>query len=224
MINAYTKELSAMPVPNEHLQDFERSLLAIDQVRAKEIFAKLGRSFTPLQIVEGLIAPALDNIGIGWERGRIALSQVYMSGRICEDLVNDLLPPGAAPKKSQPKMAIAVLEDHHLLGKRIVYAHLRSCGFELIDYGQGISAAALCDRTLNDNSDILLISTLMLRSALKVNQVKLKLEAVGSSTKILVGGAPFLLDPELWQKVRADAMGRNAAEAVAIISKLYETP
>ena len=213
-----------MPGPTDHLQDFERALLAIDQISAKEIFAKLGRSFTPLQIVEGLIAPALDNIGIGWEQGRIALSQVYMSGRICEDLVNDLLPPGASPKKKRPKMAIAVLEDHHLLGKRIVYAHLRSCGFDLIDYGQGISAGNLSERTLEDNIEILLNSTLMLRSALKVEQVKLKLEAVGSSTKILVGGAPFLMDPKLWQKVRADAMGRNAAEAVAIISKLCKTP
>ncbi len=117
-------------------------------------------------------------------------------------------------------MAIAVLEDFHALGKRIVYAHLRSCGYDIIDYGQGIDAKTLADWTIKDNIEILLISTLMLRSALKVEQVKQNLEAAGSNTKILVGGAPFLLDPELWQKVRADAMGRNAADAVAIISNL----
>ena len=160
-----------MPVPTEHKENFETALLAIDQIAAKALIAELGLLYTPLQIVENLIAPVLDRIGEGWERGRIALSQVYMSGRICEDLVNDLLPPNASDLKRRPKMAIAVLEDYHVLGKRIVYAHLRSCGYDIIDYGQGIDAEALANRTISDNIEILLISTLMLRSALKVVQV-----------------------------------------------------
>ena len=209
-----------MPVPTEHMENFETALLAIDQIAAKALIAELGLLYTPLQIVEDLIAPVLDRIGAGWERGRIALSQVYMSGRICEDLVNDLLPPNTSDLKRRPKMATAVLEDYHVLGKRIVYAHLRSCGYDIIDYGQGIDAEDLANRTISDNIEILLISTLMLRSALKVVQVKKRLEAAGSNTKIIVGGAPFLLDPQLWQKVRADAMGRNAADAAAIISEL----
>ena len=209
-----------MPLPAEQIQDFETALLAIDQIAAEALIAEHGLSYTPLQIVEELIAPVLNRIGVGWEEGRIALSQVYMSGRICEDLVNDLLPPNISILKRRPKMAIAVLEDYHVLGKRILYAHLRSCGYDIIDYGQGIDAEALVDRATTENIELLLISTLMLRSALKVEQVKKRLEAVGSNTKILVGGAPFLLDPELWQQVRADAMGRNAADAVAIISKL----
>lgn len=213
-----------MTISTKHIQNFEHALLAFDQAKAKEIIAKIGPSYTPLQLLEGLVAPALDHIGTAWEQGHIALSQVYMSGRICEDLVNELLPPSVSQRKNRPKMAIAVLEDYHLLGKRIVCARLRSSGFELIDYGHGISAEALADLAVKDKIEILLISTLMLRSALKVKQVKEKLEAAGSKTKILVGGAPFLLDPELWQKVRADAMGRNSAEAAAIISKLEENP
>ncbi|CAB1083025.1 hypothetical protein D1AOALGA4SA_10612 [Olavius algarvensis Delta 1 endosymbiont] len=211
-----------MPISTIHVKNFELALLAIDQVKAKGIIAELDPSYTPLQLLEGLVAPALNHIGEAWEHGDIALSQVYMSGRICEDLVNELLPPSVSPQKNKPKMAIAVLEDYHLLGKRIVYAHLRACGFELIDYGHGIGAEALADLAIKHELEILLISTLMLRAALKVKQVKEKLEAAGSKTKILVGGAPFLLDPELWQNVRADAMGRNAAEAAAIILKLKE--
>jgi len=213
-----------MPISTNHVQNFELALLAIDQVKAKGIIAELAPSYTPLQLLEGLVAPALNHIGAAWEQGHIALSQVYMSGRICEDLVNELLPQSVSPQKNKPKMAIAVLEDYHLLGKRIVYAHLRSCGFELIDLGHGISAEALADLVIKDKIEILLISTLMLRAALKVKQVKEKLEAAGSKTKIIVGGAPFLLDPQLWQNVRADAMGRDAAEAASIILKLKEYP
>ena len=41
--------------------------------------------------MEKLVVPALERIGAGWEQGRVALSQVYMSGRICEELVDTLL-------------------------------------------------------------------------------------------------------------------------------------
>lgn len=33
------------------------------------------------------------------------------------------------------------------------------------------------------------------------------------------GGAPFLFDENLWREVGADAMGRNAAEAVTLVSE-----
>ena len=38
--------------------------------------------------------------------------------------------------------------------------------------------------------------------------------------KVVVGGAPFLFDDQLWQEVGADAMGKSAADAVAIVTRL----
>jgi methanogenic corrinoid protein MtbC1 len=35
-----------------------------------------------------------------------------------------------------------------------------------------------------------------------------------------VGGAPFLFDDQLWQEVGADAMGKSASDAVAIVERL----
>jgi len=37
-----------------------------------------------------------------------------------------------------------------------------------------------------------------------------------------VGGAPFIFDPNLWQEVGADAMGRNAADAIKLLQKYEE--
>jgi methanogenic corrinoid protein MtbC1 len=42
--------------------------------------------------------------------------------------------------------------------------------------------------------------------------------------RIAVGGAPFLLDPELWCEVGADAGGRSAADAVTILRGWLEAP
>ena len=40
--------------------------------------------------------------------------------------------------------------------------------------------------------------------------------------RVVVGGAPFLFGENLWRGVGADAMGRNAAEAVTLVSEWME--
>jgi len=148
----------------------------------------------------------------------VALSQIYMSSRICEDIVNHILPAASTERKSPPQLAIAVLSDYHTLGKRIVLAVMRASGFDVLDYGR-MEVDELVDRVLADDVKILLISTLMLPSALKVKAVRAALDASGSRVRIAVGGAPFLFDSELWREVGADAMGRSAADAVTIIQR-----
>jgi len=114
-------------------------------------------------------------------------------------------------------MAIAVLQDHHALGKRIVYSVLRAGGYRVLDFGQGLSIEKLVRKTVENQIEVLLISTLMLPSALKVTSVKEKLIAEGVQTKIVVGGAPFRLDSDLWKRVNADACGKNASDVIKTI-------
>jgi methanogenic corrinoid protein MtbC1 len=143
-----------------------------------------------------------------------------MSGRICEELVAAILPPAEAIREGQPKIAMAVLEDHHRLGSRIVLSVLRASGYAVLDYGDGLAAEDLARRAAADHLSILLISTLMLPSALRVREVRRGLADLGAGARIVVGGAPFVFDGQLWQDVGADAMGRSASDAVAIVAGL----
>jgi methanogenic corrinoid protein MtbC1 len=197
---------------------FEEALLLLDRVAARKIFDNAAGTYTPLDLTERLIGPTLFRIGVGWEQGRIALSQVYMSGRLCEELIHSLLPLNCVSSDGQPKMAIAVLEDHHVLGKRIIYSALAAAGYSLLDYGIGVSVEQVVERAQVDQIELLLISTLMFRAALRVELVTAQLP----QTRVIVGGAPFLFDNRLWQKVGATAMGRNSAEAIDLVSKILE--
>jgi methanogenic corrinoid protein MtbC1 len=117
---------------------------------------------SPASAVEELVVPALDLIGRAWEAGDVALSQVYMSARICEELVA-AVPELATPfRPDRPRLAMAALEDHHLLGKRLVLSMLRASGFAAADYGV-IEAPALAARAHADRIDVLLVSVLILR-------------------------------------------------------------
>jgi methanogenic corrinoid protein MtbC1 len=205
--------------PTSSADAFEQALLVLDRLAARRLLTELEGGESVIQRIETIMVPALERIGLAWERGSIALSQVYMSGRICEDLVDGLLQESGRPRKDQHKMAVAVLEDYHLLGKRMVYSTLRASGFALKDYGR-MEAEALARQAVEDEVELLLISTLMLPSALRVEKVKDLLDRSGSRAAVIVGGAPFRIDPQLGREVGADAVGKSAADAVAIVQRL----
>ena len=198
---------------------FREALESLDRIKADSIFQQVLQHRTPLEAVEQVVVPALEQIGAAWHAGEVALSQVYMSGRFCEELVDKTLPPSDPDRKHQPRSAIVVLSDYHDLGKRIVYSVMRASGFELFDYGR-MDVDALVKRAVADKIRVLMISVLMLPSALKVREVCSGLKNNGADVKVIVGGAPFLFDTELWKEVGADAMGSSAAQAVAIVDRM----
>ena len=168
-----------------------------------------------------MVVPAMEEIGQAWEEGQVALAQVYMSSKICEELVDQFLPRSCPERIDRPRLAITVLEDYHALGKMIVYATLRAGGYELFDYGR-LTADELVQQVCADSIDIILISTLMFRSALQVKKVSAGLRAAGSPAKIIVGGAPFRFDRDLWKEVGADAAGTNTAAALKAVALCVE--
>lgn len=201
------------------VKDIERALVSLDRLLLRGIVQGLAAKHDTSEILENYLTPALEAIGEGWYQGSFSLSQVYMSGKICEELIDELLPK-AKGSKSTPKIAVAVLNDFHPLGKKMVAAHLRAAGYIVKDYGAGREAADLVDSVRADSIEVLLISTLMLPSALNVRHVRAGLDELGLKTKIIVGGAPFLFDSELWKEVGADLMGHHASEATSLVKQL----
>ncbi len=197
--------------------DFERALLLLDKEQAKRLIDQAMMLGGVQQVIQQLIVQPLTHIGDCWQAGTVALSQVYMSGRICEALIDDLLPQTTLKRRDQPRLAIAVLSDSHALGKRIIYSSLRASGLEIQDFGQGLTVDQLVQQTRAQAIEILFVSVLMYPSALNVKALKQGL--TGTGTKVMVGGAPFMLMPDLWRQVDADAFGADAADALDFVNK-----
>ncbi|MGM0366602.1 MAG: cobalamin B12-binding domain-containing protein [Actinomycetota bacterium] len=206
----------------EYRNNFYESLLLLDRPKISEIFEDFLSQHEEgsgiIDAIEDIIIPSMEKVGKGWENDTLSLSQVYMIGRLCEDLVDKFLPGSSPGRKNEPKLAICVFEDYHLLGKRLVYSALRANGFKILDYGHGLGVEEIEERVARDKPDVLLMATLMLSSALHIKDLKSRLPK--GSPKLLVGGAPFLFDPDLWKEVGADAMGSNATEAIELVKKV----
>ncbi|WP_346355745.1 cobalamin B12-binding domain-containing protein [Azotosporobacter soli] len=198
------------------------ALLALDRIKVQEFVMERCQTAGIMNALDVLIVPALVSIGKAWEEGNVSLSQVYMSSRICEDVIHKFLPQASESEQSGPKLGIAVLADHHMLGKRIVTTVLKASGFNVIDYGQVAEGNSLARLAKKDRLDILFISTLMLHAVQEVKKVRLQRDCTEGAFKIVVGGAPYLMDHALWREVGADAMAHSAAETIILIQKLKQ--
>lgn len=209
----------------EQVNALTSALLDIDQIQVKKIIDTIITHSKSDSVLEQVITKSFELIGKGWEEGTIALAQVYMSGRIIEEIINNIqFKPKILSKPPSEKIAIAVLDDFHILGKKIVLSLLRTFGFVVIDYGHGLSVDTLFQMVLKDHIQILLISVLMLPSAYKVKELVQKMRDAHLTTKVLVGGAPFNFDATLWKEVNADAMGHTASEGIELMKAMLYDP
>lgn len=201
------------------MESLLQSLLAMDREKVRLELNNAVNDMGSTAALEKLLIPTMERIGSLWEDGNVALSQVYMSGRICESILDEILPSSSSSAVSRTsQIAIAVFEDSHALGKRLVLSALRIAGIEATDYGLGIGLDDLVRRVREDRIGILLLSVLMLRSALRVSELINALENAGTRPYVIVGGAPFLLDPKMLSRVGADAMARNSSEVIRLVN------
>ena len=198
----------------------ERALIELDQEGAENIILKSIEKHSPIETAGNLISDTLTKIGDSWEEGTLSLSQVYMSSIICEKIIDKVLPPQNPNRKQQPKTAIGVFEDFHLLGKRIVYSTLRASGIELIDLGGGLSSENVLHLVKKEEVKILMLSVLMLPSALRIKELMPMLNE--QNVKVIVGGAPFRFDDNLWKEIGAHYYGKDSAEALTIVNHLMD--
>jgi methanogenic corrinoid protein MtbC1 len=192
----------------------------LDSEAARAILEEAFGSAPPLRVCDELVRPALEAVGEQWERGQLSLAHVFVSSRICERALEEHVDPAAAAQGTGRRIAIGVFSDRHQLGKRMVLSSLRASGYRVLDYGAGLEKAALLRRVEEDRLEVLLLSTLMLRSALGIAPFIAELRRSRLATKVVVGGAPFRLDPQLAAEVGADAWGATASDALEIVARL----
>lgn len=200
-----------------YLDAFEKALLQYEVEKAYDVLEAFTADYPAIEFIDKVLLEALIKIGDKWESGEVALSQVYMSSKLCERISDALLPRASYGAKPSPPMAIAVINDHHVLGKKIVKSIILASGYQLTDLGYGLSVEEVAEAVKAQGIQILILSVLMYPSALEIKKLVQLLKEAQLNVKVLVGGAPFLMDPELWREVGADAMGRHAADDVPLI-------
>ena len=154
------------------------------------------------------------------------LAQHFMTAQIALQATEEMLPLFASPPEIVGRVVIGTAKyDLHSLGKRIVSGCLRSLMIEVVDLGVNVDAARFVDEAIARQAEVIGISAMMMHTAdgpegcRRVRQI-LKERGLEKSIRIVVGGAPFRYDPELWRAVGADGWAADGITAGRVIADL----
>jgi methylmalonyl-CoA mutase cobalamin-binding domain/chain len=168
-------------------------------------------------MISSLISPA-----------EINLAQYFMSSQIASEATEILI---SKFEQSQPIKGCVVIGtsqgDFHGLGKRIIIGCLKAYFIDVVDLGLNVAPQRFVDEAIKHNAQVVGISSMMLHTArgengcLKVREI-LKQRNLENNIKIIVGGAPYRYDSNLYNIVGADAWSENGIEAAKEIIQLIK--
>lgn len=156
------------------------------------------------------------------------LAQHFMTAQIAAEVTEKML----ALFKEPPKIVGCVVMgtaagDLHSLGKRIVMGCLKALMVEVIDLGVNVTAEKFVDEAVAHNAQVIGISAMMVHTAMGENGAPmvrklLKERGLEDKIKIIVGGAPYRYDDELYKKVGADTWASDGVSAGKVIVDLIK--
>ena len=176
----------------------------------------------PMDIVDGVLIPALDQVGAEFEAGRVFLPQLIQSAGAAQaafEVIRDALADSGSNQDSRGPIVLATVKgDIHDIGKNIVRVLLENYGFAVIDLGRDVDPAAVAEAVRVHHAPLVGLSALMTTTlGSMADTIRLLREQV-LPCRVMVGGA--VLTPEYAAQMGADYYARDAKESVDIAKSL----
>ncbi|MBQ7830718.1 MAG: homocysteine S-methyltransferase family protein [Clostridia bacterium] len=177
----------------------------------------------PLEIVNGEIVPALDEVGVAYEEKRAFLPQLLMSAESAkaafEEIRAHVLATGEQAEKKCKIVLATVKGDIHDIGKNIVGTLLSNYGFDVLDLGRDVAPEIVVKAVLETDAPLVGLSALMTTTLPSMEETVRSLKAKTPNVKIMVGGA--VLTEEYAKQLGADGYSKDGMGAVRFAERIY---
>ena len=190
--------------------------------QAAALTEKLLSEKEPLQIVQSEIIPALDVVGVGFEKKTVYLPQLLMSAEAAKSAFEVIKSHLSGAEASKCTFVIATVKgDIHDIGKNIVKLILENYGFSVVDLGKDVEPSAVVDEVVRLRAPLVGLSALMTTTVPAMEETIKLLRESAPWCKIVVGGA--VLNREYADAIGADKYAKDAMEAVRYAEEVYNT-
>lgn len=178
---------------------------------------------TPIEIIDGILVPALNEVGKGFEENTIFLPSLLMSAETAGasfEIIKEHMVNSGAKSEEKGKILIATVEgDIHDIGKNIVKVLLENYGFSVIDMGKDITPEAIVEKAEKENIKLVGLSALMTTTVPSMERTISLLKAKNPQIAVMVGGA--VLTEDYAKTIGADFYGKDAMASVRIAEKFF---
>ncbi len=178
---------------------------------------------TPIEIIDGILVPALNEVGKGFEENTIFLPSLLMSAETAGasfEIIKEHIGNSGEKTEEKGKILIATVEgDIHDIGKNIVKVLLENYGFSVIDMGKDITPEAIVEKAEKENIKLVGLSALMTTTVPSMEKTISLLKEKNPQVAVMVGGA--VLTEDYAKTIGADFYGKDAMASVRIAEKFF---
>lgn len=210
------------------IRQYNEAIFDTDRDRALQVVHEaVEQGLSPEQVVFEVVLPAMDLMVKAISENMDAnLAQHFMTAQIADTVTAEMI---AKFKKAPVVVGTVVIGtaqgDMHSLGKRIVIGCLKARMIEVTDLGVNVAPEQFVEEAVARKAEVIGISAMMLHTArgengcLAVRRL-LKEKGLESRIRVIVGGAPYRFDEELYRTVQADAWALDGVSAGKVIAGL----
>ena len=183
--------------------------------------AALASGRAPLDVIGDGIVPALEEVGRGFESGKVFLPQLLMAAEAAGaafEVVRAAMPADAAAAKG-PIVVATVKGDIHDIGKNICRALLENYGFKVIDLGRDVAPEAVVAAAKREQARLVGLSALMTTTVGAMEETVKLVHAELPNCRVAVGGA--VLTADYAAKIGADSYSKDAMGLVRYAESVF---
>lgn len=200
---------------SENSSELQYAVIKGFKEKASEITKELLKTEAPLQIVNGEIIPALNEVGLGYENKTVYLPQLLMSAESAKssfEVIKEFMTNGEKAESKGTFVIATVRGDIHDIGKNIVKLLLENYGFDVTDLGKDVPPETVVESVIKTNAKLVGLSALMTTTVPAMEETIKLLHQKAPWCKVVVGGA--VLTKEYAKKIGADKYAKDAMETV----------
>ena len=188
------------------------------------VYAAMAEGLSAEDIVFKVVIPAIEEMMANITRDPDAnLAQHFMTAQIAAEVTEKMLEKFQQPPEMIGRVVIGTAAgDLHSLGKRIVMGCLKALMVDVVDLGVNVPPERFVDEALAREAQIIAVSAMMVHTATGENGAKrvrqiLRERGLEDRFRLVVGGAPYRFDNELYQSVGADGWAADGLSAGKMI-------
>jgi len=204
----------------ELAKNYMDALLNVQRDKASKMILKAVEDGTDIKdIYLHVFGPSQHEIGRLWQTNEITVAQEHFCTAATQMIMSQLYPYIFRTNKIGRRLvASCVAGEMHEIGVRMVADIFEMEGWDTYYLGANTPNESIIQTITDLKPDIIAISSSIHYNIPAVmDLIKLIRNTQDiSNIKIMVGGRPFLLAPELWMKVGADGCPSNAIKALSL--------
>jgi len=207
-------------------RDYLQALRATDRHRARALIVDAFHGGVPVnEIYLHVFQPCQFEVGRLWHLGDVSVAEEHFCTAVTQSIMGHLYPSiFASPRSQRTAVVCCVGNELHELGARMVADFLELAGWDTVYLGANTPPQGIAVMVSERGADLVCLSVTLTRHLhLVVASIAAVRQRVAPRrVPILVGGYPFRMAPDLWQRIGADGCARDADSCVELAGQMID--